>query len=147
LFWLLFGVRVESGAADKAARTIVDSKAAAPVKQVFAGEAERAAYLKEHVEVRDLHIDPATKPGVDGGAVQPVPGLLLVSGVVVNTGDKAVGSAKLTIELLDASGTVLGQYREDIIPRIGLPAGAQHPFKFDVPEKKGFEGKFSHRIL
>jgi hypothetical protein len=147
--WALLKPR-EPGAADQMAKAVVEHTAAgqAVSKAVALAEQEREEYVRAgKVEIKELKIDPDTKPGLDGG-VEFVPGLLRVSGQVVNNGDKTVGSARLTVTTYDDANKVLGVYVEDVIKQAPgvLGPGESRPFKWQIPDKKGFSGKFDQKL-
>jgi hypothetical protein len=139
----------EPGLADKAAQAVLETPPGKAVKKSLAlTDAEREAYVQSgKIEIRDLKIDPDTTP-TDGGPVQFVKGLLRVSGQVANVGDKSVDSAKLTITTYDDQNKVLGVYVEDVVKQMPgvLGPGEVRPFKWQIPDKKGFSGHFEHAL-
>jgi hypothetical protein len=105
-------------------------------------EEERLAYITANVTVNDLVVGPDQMPD----RPEPVPGLLRVSGIVVNKGAAKLDRIHLAIYPKDAGGKVLGSYIENIAGKEGLDAGASRPFKFQIPEKKEFSGLFDHKL-
>lgn len=106
-------------------------------------EAERVEYVKQNVRVEDLKVGPDTKP--DGP--EPVPGLLRISGTLVNAGPKVVKSVHLAVYPKDAAGKVLGSHMEDPLVKTGpLAPGESRDFWFHIPEKRDFAGDFGHSL-
>jgi hypothetical protein len=139
----------EPGLADRAAKVVLETQTGKAVKQSLAlSEPEREAYVQSgKIEIRDLKIDPDVAPG-DGGAPEFVKGLLRVSGQVANVGDKTVDSVKLTITTYDDQNKVLGVYLEDVVKQMPgvLSPGDVRPFKWQIPDKKGYGGHFEHSL-
>jgi hypothetical protein len=108
----------------------------------FASEDERIAYVAATVEVADLAIGPDQKPD-DAG---PVPGVLRVSGAAHNKGDRALRSIRIVVHPQSNTGKVLGTYIEDILRNERLGPGETKVFKFMIPEKPEFSGKFMHEV-
>lgn len=108
-------------------------------------DAEREAYVKAHLTVSGLDVGPDVKPGDDGGVV-PIGGLMKAAGLVKNNGDQAVKNASIIINLLDANDKVIGTYFHDVLGNKRLAPGEERPFKFELPQKKDYSGKFSHSL-
>jgi hypothetical protein len=105
-------------------------------------EAERLAYVKSSIGIEDLAIGPKPKPG-DAGIV---PGLLEVSGKVLNKGPRGIRTVNLVVNLQDNDEKVIGTYFEDLLHGQRLDANDSRAFRFEVPEKKEFQGRFLHEI-
>ena len=105
-------------------------------------EEERKAYVEKYVSVTDLQLVQDTKPDSD----EPVPGLFRVTGIVTNQGDQKLTKVELHVYPEDATGKVLGSYIQNIAGPTGLLPGATRDFRFQVPEKKEYGGKFSHQV-
>jgi hypothetical protein len=105
-------------------------------------EAERKEYLEKFVVVNDLQLVPDTKPDSD----EPVPGLFRVTGIVHNQGEQHLDRIDLHVFPENASGDVIGAYIQNIAGPKGLGPGATRDFRFQVPEKKEYGGKFSHSV-
>jgi hypothetical protein len=108
----------------------------------FANEEERLAYVAKHVVVNDLQLVPDTKPDSD----EIVPGLFRVTGIVVNNGDQKLDEIILQVFPENAQGEVIGTYVQNIAGPQGLEPGGTRDFKFQVPEKKEYGGKFRHAV-
>lgn len=108
-------------------------------------DAEREAYVKAYLTVSGLDVGPDMKPSDDGGVVA-IGGLMKAAGLVKNTGDKAVKNASITIHLLDANDKVIGTYFHDVLGNKRLAPGEERSFKFELPQKKEYSGKFSHSL-
>jgi len=130
----------ESGAKDAA-----PAADAAAADAVIEDEEARAKYVEEHLEVTGLDIAPDTKPGDDGGVLR-VGGLLRVTGLVTNKGDRAVKNARIGVHVMDASGNVIGSYFHDVAGNKRLAPKEARPFKFQIPEKKEYGGKFTFSL-
>ena len=124
-------------------KSINESKVGEAAKKALVPEEERLAYVKSHLKLHDLRIEPDTRP--DDAAVV-VPGVLRVHGVVENTGDKPVSSAKLIVHTQDETNGVIGTYVEEILGKKALEPGDRRPFKFKIPDKKEFAGRFLHDL-
>lgn len=105
-------------------------------------EEQRLVYVQQHVVVSEIQLVPDTKPDSD----EVVPGLFRVSGVVVNNGDHKIDLITLTVHPENAAGEVIGTYNENIAGPKGLEPGAKRDFKFQVPEKKEYGGRFRHTV-
>jgi hypothetical protein len=105
-------------------------------------EEQRLVYVQQHIVVSEIQLVPDTKPDSD----EVVPGLFRVSGVVVNNGDRKIDLITLTVHPENAAGEVIGTYNENIAGAKGLEPGAKREFKFQVPEKKEYGGRFRHTV-
>jgi hypothetical protein len=129
-------------AATQQKRAAAKEQAVQGTKTGFANEEERIAYVAKHVAVTDLQLVPDTKPDSD----EIVPGLFRVTGIVVNNGDQKLDKIILSVYPENAQGEVIGSYVENIAGAKGLEPGGTHDFKFQVPEKKEYGGKFRHTV-
>jgi hypothetical protein len=117
------------------------------VKNALVPEEQRREYIKKFVTVEELAIGPDLKPGEDGGlSSEPVPGLLRVTGHVNNKGEQQIDKVVLVVHPLTNTNDVLGTYVESIVNKSPLGPGERRAFKFEIPEKKGFEGRFLHDL-
>lgn len=107
--------------------------------------AERTAYVETNVTVSELEVKPDTKPDGEGGQL-PVGGLLQVTGTVMNNGDKPVTPVNLRIDLVGDNDEVLASVTDDITKGRPLAPATPKPFKFTVPDRKSFSGKFLHKL-
>jgi hypothetical protein len=105
-------------------------------------EAQRKEYLEQFVTVTDLQLVPDTKPDSD----EVVPGLFRVTGFVHNKGDQKLDRIDLHVFPENTAGDVIGAYIQNIAGPTGLAPGATRDFRFQVPEKKEYGGKFSHSV-
>lgn len=124
------------------AKHAIEAKAApkpAPADDSITQEDERVKYVEASISVSDLAIGPDLKPGDDAGVVA---GLLRVSGTVTNKGDKGVRTVRVVVNLQDKDDKVIGTYLEDALGGKRLGPGESRPFKFVVPDKKEFSGRF-----
>jgi len=119
------------------------SRVGKTAQKAIMGDEERRKYIAHFVEVSDLSVDPDTKSAEDGG-VTVVPGLLRVTGVVENKGDEPVDEIVLILHPLGETNEVLSTYSEDIAGGRPLAPGQKKPFKFLIPEKKEYGGRFLH---
>jgi hypothetical protein len=149
--WAIALVLVLAGCSNKASETKADAAAAAVPKDsgvpldTISDESEREKYVSANLEVTGLDVGPDLKPGDDGGVVN-VGGLFKVAGLVTNKGERAVKNAQITVSVLDASGKVIGTYFHDVVGNKRLAPGEQRPFKFAIPEKKEYAGKFTFTL-
>ncbi len=123
-----------------------DDTAGATAAAVDAGprpmtDEERKAYVAANVRVSDVVIGPNLKPGTS----EPVPGLLEVAGNVHNQGEQPLTRLSLSIFPEDATGNVLGAYLEDLAKK-PLAPGESRKFRFLIPEKKEFAGKWKQEL-
>lgn len=140
--WVLVGrIKLDKSPASAIANSPLGEK----VKQSIMPEEERLAYVKQHVTIKELHVDPDTKPGPDASVLE-VKGLLRVTGIAENNGDKPVTPVRLILHLQDDTGGVLGTYIEDVTGTKPLEAGKPKSFRFTIPDKKDFHGKFLQEI-
>ncbi|MFO0729223.1 MAG: FxLYD domain-containing protein [Myxococcota bacterium] len=139
----LYYFGIVGGEAPKPAVTAAPGPTAAPVKVM--GEEERKAYVAAHVLIEDVAVGPDQRPDGEGGT-KPVGGLFQVTGNLVNNGESPVSPVFLQITLLAEDETVLGSYVEDVTKGRPAAAGTTKPFKFVVPEKKGYAGKFLQKV-
>ncbi len=102
-------------------------------------EAERRAYLAQFVRVEEFEVGP-DQPSPDE---PPVPGLLAVTGEVVNLGERRIERVFLAVHPVDEAGEVLAELLEDVAR--GLPAGARRRFRFTIPEDSSSAG-FEYEI-
>lgn len=130
-------------AAPKASATA--SKAPAGEAPVVMTPAERTAYVESNVTVSELEVKPDTKPDGEGGQI-PVGGLLQVTGTVMNNGDKPVTPVNLRIDLVGDNDEVLASITDDVTKGRPLAPATPKPFKFTVPDRKNFSGKFLHKL-
>jgi len=129
--------------AGKPPASLRPSATATPVATMT--DEERKAYVKDHVTVEDLIVDADTKPGEDGKDIV-VPGLLRATGTVKNNGDKPVTPVTLVIHMTGANEEVIGSFLEDVSGQKPLAPGASRPFKFTLPDKKDWSGKFKQAL-
>ena len=129
-------------AAAQQKRAAAKDQAAEATKIGFANEEERLAYVAEHVVVNELQLVPDTKPDSE----EIVPGLFRVTGIVINKGDRKIDRIILNVFPENAQGEVIGTYVQNIAGAKGLEPGATQDFKFQVPEKKEYGGKFRHAV-
>jgi hypothetical protein len=115
---------------------------AGPLDDAIRNEDERLAYVAASVEIVDLAIGSDPKPD-DAGIV---PGVLRVSGTVRNKGDRAVRTVRLIVNPQSSTGKVLGTYIEDVLRNQRLGPGESKAFKFQIPEKPDYAGKFMHEV-
>ncbi len=111
-------------------------------KPNFASDEERRAYVDAHMSVSDVDIGADEKPDGEG----EVPGLLRVTGQVSNTGDRNIKDVRLVLFMLDDSDEVVGTFLENILDKRDLPPGDKKPFKFTIPDKKEYSGRFRHKL-
>lgn len=116
--------------------------AAVVVEEGEMDEAARLEYVKQFIRVNDLTIGPDLKPDSE----EPVPGLLRVSGQVVNSGERSINKVNLFVYPQDDQGEVLGSHIQDVVVGPALTPGEVRPFKFQIPEKKAFSGQFQHKL-
>jgi hypothetical protein len=145
--WYLFlicslaGVACRGGAGRAQDAAVATSTAGGLIED----EHERETYVEKNLEITGFDIGPDTKPDEDGG-VKHVGGLLRVSGLVTNKGDRAVRTARIGVHIQDANGNVIGSYFNDIAGDKKLAPGESRPFKFQIPEKKEYGGKFTFSL-
>ena len=138
LAWVYFQGQAKVAGAGPSAPT-----AGAPAATGAMSEAERQAYVKDHVTVEALRVLPDTKPNSE----EVVPGLLRVAGTLRNNGPRRLEEVHLSIYPKDAAGQVLGSHMEDPLGKTGgLAPGESRDFWFHIPEKKGFAGEFGHSL-
>jgi hypothetical protein len=114
-----------------------------PADDVVTDDAERLAYIKSSIELDGLQIGPKLKPGSDGGSV---PGLLEVSGRVLNQGERGIRTVNLVVHLQDDKEQVIGTFIEDVLHDAKLPSHQSRPFSFEIPEKKEYRGHYLHEL-
>jgi hypothetical protein len=106
-------------------------------------EAERIAYVKEHVTLEAFEVAPDTKPDSD----EPVPGLLRVKGEIANRGPRPVSKVVVAVYPRDAAGEVVAAYVEDVLKeRSSLEPGAQERFEFTIPDRSTPAGDFAREL-
>ncbi|MEL6190090.1 MAG: FxLYD domain-containing protein [Myxococcota bacterium] len=106
-------------------------------------EEERLAYIRAFVRIDGLAIGPDLRPDSD----EPVPGLLRVQGEVVNEGEREIERVFLEVFPMDDAGAVLAAHVEDVVRRGGaLEPGQRRAFRFTIPDKKAFTGRFDHGL-
>lgn len=105
-------------------------------------EGERAAYVARFCALERVEVSRDVRPD-DAG---PVPGLLRVTGVLLNRGDRAVRSVQVVILPEDSSGKVIGMFREDVLRGARLGPGASRAFDFTLPERREFSGRFQSEV-
>lgn len=105
-------------------------------------EEERLAYLESSVRVRDMAVRATKKPDSE----EVVPGLLEVTGVLENQGDRPLEKAVVVVYPKDAAGEVIGGHYENVIIRGALQPGESRNFRFAIPDKKEFGGEFTHGL-
>ena len=115
---------------------------AGPGDDTIVDEEERLAYIAQFVTVTGLEVGPDQKPD-DAG---PVGGLFSVKGTVKNNGTRGLKTIRLVVHPQDASGNVLGTNIQDVLFNKRLGPGESRDFKFVIPEKKEFAGKFTHEL-
>lgn len=138
-------IKTEPGAGDRAARTLADSTVGKAVKAALVPEEERMAYIAKSVTVSDLKIEGDHKPGEDGGTLR-IGGLLRVTGKVINNGDRPVKPVNMILTTFGETNEVLGSYVESLTGDRTLEPGASHEFKFEIPEKPGFQGRYDQKL-
>lgn len=121
------------------------SKAPTAEAPVVMTPAERTAYVESNVTVTELEVKPDTKPDGEGGQI-PVGGLLQVTGTVMNNGDKPITPVNLRIDLVGDNDEVLASITDDVTKGRALAPATPKPFKFTVPDRKNFSGKFNHKL-
>lgn len=108
-------------------------------------EEEREKYIADFVTTSSVTI--GSDEAVDvNGAAKKVAGLLRVHGKVKNSGDRKVRPVRLSLQIFDASDKVIGSYFEDVTAGGPLNPGEERDFKFTIPEKKEFAGKFQQKL-
>ena len=115
------------------------SRAVGPLSMT---DAEREAYLKQHVTLENLALGPDRKPKDEG----LVPGLLRFSGTVRNRGTRTLAEAHLSVYPHDTEGKVIASYLEEILDGRALGPGETRDFAFRIPARSAFSGAFSHRL-
>ena len=105
-------------------------------------EAERRAYIQQHITLENLDLGPDLKSQDDG----PVPGLLRFNGTVRNRGTRILAKADLSVYPHDVRGNVMASYVEEILDGRGLHPGETRDFSFRIPARPVFTGAFSHRL-
>jgi hypothetical protein len=138
-------VKVDKDTAAKAHKTIADTPPGKAMQAIVVSEEERAAYVQANVTASDVKIDSDLKPDADGGMVK-IAGLLRVSGRVTNNGDRPVKPVHLMLNLLGETNEVLGTFLEDVTGGRPLEPAESREFKFTIPEKKEFNGRFQHKL-
>lgn len=108
-------------------------------------EAEREKYVSANLEITGFDVGADVQPDGDGGTL-PVKGTFKAAGLVTNKGERGVKNAQLTLSILDANGKVVGTYFHDVIGNKRLAPGEQRPFRFPIPEKKEYGGKFTFTL-
>lgn len=108
----------------------------------FASDAERRRYVEEHMSVSEVSVDPDTKPDNDG----EVPGLLRVTGKVHNNGEHEIKDVRMVLFMLGETEEPLGTFLENVLGKRVLPPGESRDFKFTIPDKKGYSGRFRHKL-
>lgn len=116
---------------------------------------DRLRYIEQFITLTDLKLGPDTRPAdlppgdprptEDSGFVE-IGGLWRFSGVMTNQGELPIRHVDLVLNPTDASDNVLGSYVEDILHGTPLEPGASKPFKFTIPAKKEYSGRFLHRL-
>jgi hypothetical protein len=114
-------------------------------KNILASEEERMAYVEKFVRIDALEFAGDSKSDGDGGALR-VGGLMRVKGRVANTGEQPVTPVKLVLTTFGETNEVLGTYVEDLTGNKQLAAGQTREFSFVIPEKKGFAGRYTHKL-
>jgi hypothetical protein len=117
----------------------------APVSKPKPGvmtEEERQAYVREHVRAVDLKIGPDLKPGTD----EPVPGLLRVTGKVINEGDETIDAVVVVVLPKNEEGEVMAMDQQDVIIDDPFEPGEIREFRFQVRDRPGFSGAFDHEL-
>lgn len=104
-------------------------------------EEERVAYVKANVRAADLDIVPDTKPGMD----EEVPGLMRVTGKLVNEGDRWVDKVIVVVYPKDAAGEVLGVEQADVV-ETRLEPEEIIDFHFQVRKRPEYSGNFDHEL-
>jgi hypothetical protein len=127
-------------------RDVSEPPPAPPQPEPFAdgrmSEEERLRYIADHVQLADVAIGPDTEPDSD----QPVPGLLRVTGKILNQGDRWIDKAVLVVYPKDAQGEVLAVDQSDVIPKGRLKAGAVDEFSFQIRDREEFSGDFDFEL-
>ncbi len=136
VFYMMFATSVEPPPSP----TIAAKKADVPVTTMT--EEERIKYIAAHVRVSGVTMAPDKMPDSD----KPVPGLLRVSGEVSNSGPKLLQKVTLAVFPQDETEKVLGSYYQNITPPGGLKPNEVQKFKFQIPKRPNFAGKFRHSL-
>ena len=119
------------------------TKVDAGISPVKMTEEERKAYINDHITVTGLEIAPNMKPGLD----EAVPGLLEVRGKVQNNGERKIDRVFLHVFPMNEAGDVISTHIENVAKAGGLLSpGDDRDFKFTIPDKKEFSGKFNHML-
>lgn len=105
-------------------------------------EEERQAYVKEHVRVVDLKVGPDTKPDSE----EPVPGLLRVTGKVINEGDREIDRVVVVVFPKDGKGEVMAIDQQDVIIDLPFEPDEIREFRFQIRDRPGFSGTFDHEL-
>ncbi len=102
---------------------------------------ERVAYLNEHVQLQELKLAPDTEPNSE----KVVPGLLRITGKVMNQGERTVEEAHLMVLPKNADGKIVSSYIDHVLAKGPLKPGELRPFLFRVPAKPDYDGSFDHK--
>lgn len=106
-------------------------------------EEERIAYVQSFVRIEGLVVGPDLRPDSD----EAVKGLLRVEGEVLNAGEREVDRVFLEVFPMDVEGEVLSAHVQNVIRKGGaLAPGQRRSFRFTIPDKKAFEGRFEHGL-
>jgi hypothetical protein len=141
----LVAVACTSSKTQDAVATVAAATDSGVPNDLITGDAEREKYVTANLEITGLDVGPDVKPGDDGGVIN-VGGLYKAAGLVKNKGDKAVKNATIVLNIMDDKGTVIGTYFHDVVGNKRLAPGEERPFKFTIPEKKEYAGKFTHKL-
>ena len=133
----------KSKAADAA--VVVASNDTGVPPDTLVSPAEREAYVEKNLELTGVDVSPDIKPADDGGTAE-VGGLLRCAGLVTNKGDQGVKNATIALTIMDSSGKVIGTYFHDVVGNKRLAPGEQRNFKFEIPSKKEYGGKFTFTL-
>lgn len=106
-------------------------------------EAERLEYVKVHVKVEGLEVGAETRD--EGNTV--IPGVLLVTGELVNTGDRKLGKAVVALYPKDEAGEVIAAQNQDVLAKRGpLEPGGRRSFSITMPQLPDFGGEMGHGV-
>lgn len=113
-----------------------------PVDDGVMTDEEREAYVKEFVRAVDLRIGPDRKPDSD----EVVPGLLRVTGKVINEGDETIDTVVVVILPKNAEGKVMAMDQQDVIIDEPFEPEEIREFHFQIRDRPGFSGAFDHEL-
>lgn len=105
-------------------------------------DAEREAYVKEFVRAVDVKVGADTKPESD----EAVPGLLRVTGKVINEGDETIDRVVMVVFPKDAKGEVIAMDQQDVIIDAPLEPDEIREFRFQIRDRPEFSGAFDHEV-